>query len=831
MSRRNGSEDGAAPILARRLRKGAGRLVVVLAVIVIVALSSAAVSRAGEPDCRPPLVDRQRFGYTAHAYRWHESFDIGQLRAGWYVDHSYTTNRPGGMDRTVLIKVRDPMTGKLVDPSQLGPVVDRNPGATWLVGNEPDCIWQDDVMPEDYARLYRGFYTLIKSRDQMARVAAGGIVQPTPLRLEYLNRVLAAYRARYGQDMPVDLWAIHNMVLSEEQGTGAEIPPGIEADVGVVRTPQDNDNLTMFTEQIWAFRQWMANHGYGGYPLIVTEFGILMPEKEHEFSPERVNAFMSATFDFFRHTKDSALGDPLDGGRLVQRWAWFSLDVHPYDAWGEGFNGNLFDPETAAITEAGQNFATHTEANEPLKYIDLGPAAFKILPAEQANPPEDVSRDVQVRIVNLGTVDAGSFEVELAYRGPTTGALNKHVSRLDASSSRWVSFRLANLAPGAYTVSIEIDPANEVDENAECNNADEMMLVVPTDNLYLPVTTMRGGRAITAPSVRNAGPAQAPKASPRAEEPGFQEFQMPAGNSYPAQIALDLANQVAWISERDGNKIAQFDLQTQTWGQEYKIPTAGSQPWGLVVDAQGNVWFAETAGNKIGKLDPATGKITEYDIPTPDSQPWAVAIGDDGSVWFTERSGNKIGRLAPDTGQFSEHDLLTLGAQPVGIATQGIYVWFTMTAVNKLGRLRTSDGRIIEFTSPTPDSAPQDVALNPRGKPWFTLRQGNKLLFIDIETHGLYTEFPVPTVNSEPVGLAIDGDVAIWFTEQAGNKLGRFPNNAPMRDYSLPTANSTPTDVAVDSAGCAWYTAPGANRIGRFCAPPVQPLYLPLVHR
>ncbi len=832
MSRQNGSKDGAAPILIHCLLKGAGRLAGVLTVIVVAVLSTAAVTWADEPVCRPPLVDRQRFGYTTHAYGWPGIFDIDQMRAGWYVDHSYTATHPDGMDHTVLVKVRNPVTGKLIDPSQFGPTVDSNPGATWLIGNEPDCIWQDDVMPEEYARVYHGLYTMIKSRDQTGRVAAGGIVQPTPLRLEYLDKVLTSYRAQYGQDMPVDLWHIHNAILNEERGGwGAEIPPGSSAAKGEVRAVDDNDNMTMFKGQIWAFRQWMADRGYRNYPLIVTEYGVLMPD-DYGFTTARVNAFMSETFAFFQNTKDVSLGDPMDGNRLVQRWAWFSLDVHSWDG-REGFNGNLFDPDTAALTPHGQNYASHTGSNPPLEYIDLGLAAFKVLSAEQANPAEDVSRDVQVRVVNIGTVDAGGFDVELDYGGPTAGTLNKHVTGLGAGAARWVSFRLDNLAPGAYRVAIEVDPANEVGENAECNNAREMKLVVPTDSLYLPVTAMRGGRvtARAVPSVRDAIPVAAKDSPSREEEPGFQEFPMPTGNSYPAQIALDLTNQVAWISERDGNKIAQFDLQTRTWGQEYTIPTAGSQPWGLAVDGQGNVWFAETTGNKIGKLDRATGKIIEYDVPTPNSQPWAVAIGDDGSVWFTERSGNKIGRLVPDTGQFSEYDLLTPGSQPVGIDTQGIYVWFTMTAVNKLGRLRASDGRIIEFTPPTPNSAPQEVVLNPRGKPWFSLKQGNKLLFIDIETHGLYTEFPVPTSGSEPFGLAIDGDVAIWFTERAGNKLGSFTGSGWMRDYPLPTANSSPTDVAVDSVGCAWYSAPGSNRIGQFCAPPVELLFLPLVQR
>lgn len=832
MSRQNGCDDGVGLVLVGRLKLGVGRMIGFLAVVFILILSPAATSWADEPVCRPPMSDRQRWGYTTHVYGWHKSFDINQLRAGWFVEHSHTSTRPDGMELAVLIKVRDRVTGKLVDPSQYESLVDNNPGAIWLIGNEPDCIWQDDVLPEDYARVYHSLYTMIKNRDWTAQVAAGGIVQPTPLRLEYLDKVLAAYHMQYGQDMPVDLWHVHNAILNEERGGwGAEIPPGVNADKGEVRAIDDNDNMTMFKAQIRAFRQWMADRDYRNYPLILTEYGILMPD-DYGFTAERVNSFMSATFDFLQNTKDATLGDPMDGNRLVQRWAWFSLDVHAWDG-REGFNGNLFDPDSKKVTTHGLNYASHTSSNPPLKYVDLGLAASKILSVEQAKPEEDVSRDVQVRIVNIGTMDAGSFEVKLSYIGPTSGTLSRNVSGLDASSSRWITFRLAGLAPGAYVLSILIDPENKVDEIAECNNAEEMTLVVATDNLYLPLATWRGGASVTqnAPVPKPNPAIEAQDVSPSAEDPGFEEFQVPTGNSYPAQIALDLASQMAWVSERDGNKIAQFDLRTQSWGQEFEIPTADSQPWGLALDEQGNVWFAETTGNKIGKLDPETGKFIEYDVPTPDSRPWAIAIGDDGSVWFTERLGNKIGKLDPTTGKFIEYDLATAGAEPAGIDTQGIYIWFTMTAANKVGRLRASDGRIIEFAPPTPNSVPQEVALNPRGKPWFTLAQADRLLFIDIETHGLYTEFPVPTASSEPFGLTIDGDVALWFTERAGNRLGRFPSTGSMRDYLLPTANSTPTDIAVDGAGCAWYAAPGSNRIGRFCAPPLQGLYLPLVQR
>jgi hypothetical protein len=78
----------------------------------------------------------------------------------------------------------------------------------------------------------------------------------------------------------------------------------------------DSGNLQAFRQQIVDFRRWMSQRGYRGYPLIVSEYGIPMPE-DYGFPPERVVAFMRETFDFFLTATDPAIGDPADGYRLV----------------------------------------------------------------------------------------------------------------------------------------------------------------------------------------------------------------------------------------------------------------------------------------------------------------------------------------------------------------------------------------------------------------------------------------------------------------------------------------------------------------------------------
>lgn len=44
---------------------------------------------------------------------------------------------------------------------------------------------------------------------------------------------------------------------------------------------------------------------------------------------------------------------------------------------------------------------------------------------------------------------------------------------------------------------------------------------------------------------------------------------------------------------------------------EYSLPTSMSIPQGITAGPDGNIWFAETHSDKIGKATPS-GKLTEY---------------------------------------------------------------------------------------------------------------------------------------------------------------------------------------------------------------------------
>src|SRR6266568_168649 len=73
---------------------------------------------------------------------------------------------------------------------------------------------------------------------------------------------------------------------------------------------------------------------------------------------------------------------------------------------------------------------------------------------------------------------------------------------------------------------------------------------------------------------------------------------------------------------------------------EFPIPTASTFPRGITAGPDGNLWFTEYTGNKIGRITPA-GVVTEFRIHTSVTEPFGITAGPDGNLWFAEGNSNK----------------------------------------------------------------------------------------------------------------------------------------------------------------------------------------------
>lgn len=355
------------------------------------------------PRAYLPLVFRDhglrssRLGYCALSPRIDRYAAVSQLAAGWYVRFGVenAAPRPLGMDHVQVVRIhqlttcwpqrtRDRVACPYVKPNdyvitspdstsvadglaEIAMAASTNPGMLWFVGNEMDRRdWdgggQDEMLPELYARAYYEIYHAIKNADPTAQVGIGGMVQTTGLRLEYLTKIWNHYWYLYGTDIPVDVWNVHNFIFREYWAEyGADIPPGSSEQVGAMYMDEQQNDMKVFRDQIRLFREWMKDHGQQQKPLIVSEYGIVYRHAGMNHLG-LVQSFMIQTFDYFMNMKDCNLGYAADQCRLVQRWAWYSLDDNnPF------FNdyAYLIDPNTGALTATGQTFAEYAR-----RYLD-----------------------------------------------------------------------------------------------------------------------------------------------------------------------------------------------------------------------------------------------------------------------------------------------------------------------------------------------------------------------------------------------------------------------------------------------------------------------------
>ena len=309
-----------------------------------------------QPSYNPAAFTyRQRFGVTGGSADAHTARNLG-MNFGSYINWGLTTPSALPNNTTVWQMIRITKNGARVSLDTIANSLAANPGAVWVIGNEPDIASQDNVAPARYAEIYHDLYTFIKARDASAHVAIAGVASATPLRRTYLGMILDAYQAKYAVPMPIDVWSLHLYVLREERDSwGIGIPTGLDwIDQGELYEIDDHKDATIANQMIVDFRAWMTEKGYRSVPLAITEFGILLPA-DFGFSPEVVKTYMQQTIGFYLNQTNGATGYPSDGNRLVQQWFWFSL----FDSTQEYTVGNLIDRTSGTLTPIGVRYADY----------------------------------------------------------------------------------------------------------------------------------------------------------------------------------------------------------------------------------------------------------------------------------------------------------------------------------------------------------------------------------------------------------------------------------------------------------------------------------------
>ena len=133
-----------------------------------------------------------------------------------------------------------------------------------------------------------------------------------------------------------------------------------------------------------------------------------------------------------------------------------------------------------------------------------------------------------------------------------------------------------------------------------------------------------------------------------------------------------------------------------------------SGPHGLVADRESKIWFTAAFKGYVGKLNPATGEVTEYPMPDPRARdPHTPVFDRHGILWFTTEQSNFVRRLDPRTGEIRLQAVPTPHAVPYGIVVtaQGV-PYFCEFGTHKLASIDPRTMAISECALPDPAARP-----------------------------------------------------------------------------------------------------------------------------
>jgi virginiamycin B lyase len=259
------------------------------------------------------------------------------------------------------------------------------------------------------------------------------------------------------------------------------------------------------------------------------------------------------------------------------------------------------------------------------------------------------------------------------------------------------------------------------------------------------------------------------RVDPRTGE--FKDFMMPDPTADPHGLTVDTKGHVFWAETR-GFHLGRLDPATGSM-MRYPMDATGQKKGAghtPVVDSKDNVWFTVIRGDMLGKWDRATGKSTVWKVPTVGAAPYGIALDRAENVWFAEFRRCKIGKFDPKTEKFTEYDALT---QPCTIRRLGVdskdVVWYGGFSSGKLGKMDPATGKIVEYAIPMPFSEPYDVWPDRHDDIWISDGgQGGALIKFDQRTEK-FTYYPAPQITDQPK-LAITREGAIWYTPRSSSK-------------------------------------------------------------
>ena len=153
-------------------------------------------------------------------------------------------------------------------------------------------------------------------------------------------------------------------------------------------------------------------------------------------------------------------------------------------------------------------------------------------------------------------------------------------------------------------------------------------------------------------------PASFLKLDPRSGE--WSQWKNP-GVSYSHGLTID-SEGVVWLPEDEGDDLHAFDSKTQEFVGTYTYNLDGNTHDGQtpVLDSQENVWVSGMHSDQLIKWDRQSKQVSLYETESHPSEPYGMDVDADDNVWVVLSVGPpRVARFDPRTEGWTEYPALT----------------------------------------------------------------------------------------------------------------------------------------------------------------------------
>jgi virginiamycin B lyase len=221
----------------------------------------------------------------------------------------------------------------------------------------------------------------------------------------------------------------------------------------------------------------------------------------------------------------------------------------------------------------------------------------------------------------------------------------------------------------------------------------------------------------------------------------FASFQWPKGHGNAGGNSMAVAPDGTIYATGLGKEVRALNPEKVEF-KFYESPSAGGKQepgaYGLAVAGDGSVWWAEDNIDKMGRIDPATGKIEEYQIPYKDGHAFPRRMNSDanGDLWVALWQAGKLMKIDHKTKEMKIFSPPTAnaGAYSVVVDKKNDLVWVSEHKVDKIARFNPKTEEWVEFPLPEAQSDPRRIDIDPTNpnRIYFSGDTSGRLGFVEV---------------------------------------------------------------------------------------------------